>query len=99
MLKYAILAQLEAKPGKEVEAEQFLRGALPFVQKEGGTVHWYGFRTGKSSFAIFDTFETEACRDAHMSGAAAKRLAAVSDELFAKVTFEMADLVAVKQPD
>ncbi|BCQ52822.1 putative quinol monooxygenase [Burkholderia gladioli] len=96
MLKYAILAHLVAKPGKEAQAEEFLKWAVPFVQAEELTVNWYGFRTGASSFAIFDTFETEEGRNAHLNGAAAERLAAISEEIFDRVAFEMADIVAVK---
>lgn len=99
MLKYAILAHLTAKPGKEADAESFLRSALPFVQEEPLTVHWFGFRTGPAAFAIFDTFETEAGRDTHMAGVAAQRLGAVATELFTEVVFHPSDLLAVKHPE
>ena len=41
MVKLAILAKLEAKPGKENELAELLINALPLVQQELGTVSWY----------------------------------------------------------
>lgn len=38
MVTKAIYASLKAKPGKEAEVEAFLKGALPLVQAEPGTV-------------------------------------------------------------
>ena len=46
MDKLSILVQLEAKPGKEHEVEQFLKSALPLVQAETGTTTWYAFEEG-----------------------------------------------------
>lgn len=37
MSRCALLARLEAKPGKEEEVERFLRGALPLAEAEPGT--------------------------------------------------------------
>ncbi|MDB5112428.1 MAG: hypothetical protein JWR67_3542, partial [Mucilaginibacter sp.] len=34
MVKLALLARLEAKPGKEEEVAAFLKGALPLAQQE-----------------------------------------------------------------
>src|ERR1700723_2646335 len=56
MDKLSILVQLEAKPGKEHEVEQFLKSALPLVQAETGTTTWYALKMGPSKFGIFDTF-------------------------------------------
>ena len=99
MVKLAILAHVEAKPGKEDAVARFLAAALPLVEAEGRTVAWFGFQTGPSTFAIFDTFEDEAGRDAHLTGEVAKGLMAVADELFARPpVIEKADLIAVKMP-
>ena len=59
MAKLGLLVILEAKPGKEDEVDQFLRGALPLVQQEQGTVSWYALRLANSRFGIFDTFDNE----------------------------------------
>ena len=66
MDKLSILVQLEAKPGKEHEVEQFLKSALPLVQAETGTTTWYALKMGPSKFGIFDTFADEKGRNAHL---------------------------------
>src|SRR5665213_933743 len=73
MAKFGLLATMEAKPGKENEVEQFLHGALPLVQDEAGTVSWYAIRLGNSKFGIFDTFNDEAGRKAHLPARSRRR--------------------------
>ena len=41
MGKLAIWAQLESKPGKEKEVEEFLKSAQSLAEREPGTVSWY----------------------------------------------------------
>jgi quinol monooxygenase YgiN len=82
--KLAILAVLEARPGKAPELEAFLKSALPMAQAEPDTVSWYALRLGPSSFGIFDTFADQAGRDAHLSGDIATALFARADELLAE---------------
>jgi quinol monooxygenase YgiN len=97
MEKFALLARLEAKPGKEQEVEQFLRSALPIVESETGTVAWYAIRIGTSTFGIFDTFKGEAGRQAHLTGKVAEALMAKAPELFAKApVIEQLDILAQK---
>jgi hypothetical protein len=56
MDKFAILASLNARPGKEAEVEAFLKSAQPLVMQETGTTAWYAIKTGPATFGIFDTF-------------------------------------------
>ena len=84
MVKYALLARVEAKPGKENDVENFLKGALPLAQKEPGTRTWYSWKIDSKTFGIFDTFDDEAGRTAHLSGEIAKALMANADTLLAK---------------
>ena len=83
MTKLALYVQLEAKPGKEKEVEDFLKGALPLVEAEPGTTAWFAMKMGPTTFGIFDTFNNEGDREAHLSGAVAKALMAKVPELFA----------------
>jgi quinol monooxygenase YgiN len=87
MTKFALYVPLEAKPGKEKEVADFLRSAVPLVNAEVGTVSWFAIQEGPSAFAIFDTFDDEAGRDAHLNGkvAAALMEKARAGDLFAKV--------------
>ena len=67
MSKLALYVRLEAKPGKEAELAQFLKGALPLVQVEPGTTTWFALKFGPSTYGIFDTFAEESGRQAHLS--------------------------------
>ena len=83
MAKFALYAHLKAKPGKSAEVEAFLKSALPLAEKEPGTITWYAFQEDEGSFGIYDTFETEAGRQAHLDGPIAKALMAKAAELLA----------------
>lgn len=84
MVKLAIWASLEAKPGKEKEIEEFLKSAQPLAAKEKGTVTWYAIKMGPGKYGIFDTFADEKGREAHLTGDIAKALFAKAKDLFAK---------------
>jgi quinol monooxygenase YgiN len=84
MSKLAIWAQLESKPGKEKELEEFLKSALPLAEREPGTVTWYAIKLAPGKYGIFDTFADENGRNAHLNGEIAKALFAKADELLAK---------------
>lgn len=97
MVKLALLARLEAKPGKEQEVADFIKSALPLAEQEPATVGWYALQLGPSTFGIFDTFETEEGRQAHLGGEIAKALMANAAELLAQPpVIEKVDLLAVK---
>lgn len=80
--RFAVLALLEARPGKEQDVEAFLQSALPLVRAEPGTTRWYALKLGPASFAIFDTFADEQGRTAHLRGDIATALFARAGELF-----------------
>jgi quinol monooxygenase YgiN len=86
MTKFALYVPLQAKPGKEKEVEDFLRSAVPLVNAESGTISWFAIQEGPSRFAIFDTFDDEAGREAHLNGkvAAALMEKAKAGDLFEK---------------
>src|ERR1700732_1082643 len=84
MSKVALYVPLEAKPGKEKEVAEFLKSALPLVDAEPGTVSWFAIQEGPSSFAIFDTFDDESGRNAHLNGKVAAALMAKAGELLTK---------------
>ena len=97
MDKLAILALLEAKPGKENELEAFLKSAQPLAVAEPATTTWYAVKLGPARFGIFDTFPNDAGRQAHLSGPIAKALMAKADELLAKPPqLEMLEILASK---
>jgi quinol monooxygenase YgiN len=78
-----LLVRLEARAGKEADAEAFLRSAQSLALGEKGTLKWYAIKLGPGKFGIFDTFANEAGRNAHLTGEVAKALGARASELFA----------------
>jgi len=77
-----LLVTLEARAGKEADAEAFLRAAQPLALNEQATLKWYAIKIGPRKFGIFDTFANEAGRNAHLTGDIAKALRARASELF-----------------
>ncbi len=78
-----LLVTLEARAGKEADAEAFLKSAQPLALNEKATLKWYAIKLGPGKFGIFDTFANEAGRDAHLNGEIAKALGVRASELFA----------------
>src|ERR1700743_3530989 len=96
MVKLALLARLEAKPGKEKEVAEFLKSAVPLVAEEPGTIHWFALQLGPSTFGIFDTFGEEGGRESHLTGKIAQaRWANAADLLSKPPMIEKVDLLAV----
>ena len=99
MVTVGLLVRLEAKPGKEAEVEQFLKGGLALVEEEPETTVWFAIRMGQSTFGIFDAFPTDSGRKAHLSGRVAAALMAKASELLAKPpAIENVDVLATKLP-
>jgi hypothetical protein len=78
-----LLVKLEARQGKEADAEAFLRSAQLLALHEKQTLKWYAIKLGPGSFGIFDTFANEDGRNTHLTGEIAKALGARANELFA----------------
>ena len=59
---------------------------LHSLNAEPGTISWFAIQEGPSRFAIFDTFDDEAGRDAHLNGKVSAALTekVKAGELFAK---------------
>ena len=86
MVKVALFVRLEAKPGKEADVENFLRGGLSVVQEEPATIAWFAIRLGPSTFGIFDAFPDESGRQAHLSGRVASGIDRKSIRAFRTAT-------------
>ena len=97
MVTVALLVRLEAKPGKEAEVEEFLRGGLAIVQQEPATTAWFAIRLGPSSYGIFDAFPDDAGRQAHLAGRVAAALMEKAPDLLAQApSIEQIDVLAAK---
>ena len=97
MVHVALLARLEAKPGKEDEVAALLKSALPLANAELATTVWFALKLGPTTFGIFDAFPDDAGRQAHLSGQIAAALMAKAPELLAHPpTIEPVDILAAK---
>ncbi|HXA46654.1 MAG TPA: antibiotic biosynthesis monooxygenase [Burkholderiaceae bacterium] len=84
MIKYALFARFEAKPGKEADVAAFLEMGLALANQEATTPIWFALKLSESTFGVFDAFENEAGRNAHLSGPIAQALMGKADELFVR---------------
>jgi quinol monooxygenase YgiN len=90
---------LEAKPGKEEEVAEFLRSAQALVEQEPGTIAWFAVRLGPSSFGIFDVFEDDDGRQAHLNGKVAAALMEKAGDRFSPPPdIAQTDVLASKLP-
>lgn len=97
MAKQAIWVMLKAKPGKEAVVEAFLKQGAVMSKGEPKTVTWYGLKIDASTYGVFDTFDDEAGRDAHLSGDIARALMASAPELFSnEIRVEKMEILANK---
>jgi quinol monooxygenase YgiN len=97
MVHLALLARLEAKPGKENDVANLLTSALALANAEPATTVWFALRLGPSTFGIFDAFPDEAGRQAHLAGPIAAALMAKAPELLAQApTIERVEVLAAK---
>ncbi len=83
MLKLALLARLEAKPGKERDVEAFLQVGLELANQEATTPLWFALKLGPTTYGVFDAFADERGRQAHLNGPIAQALLERAPELFA----------------
>lgn len=98
MVKFAIFATMESKPGKADEVEILLKSALPLVEGESDTISWYALKLGENKFGIFDTFTNEDGRNAHLAGEVAKLLMDKAPELFVSgPDIQQIEVLAVKE--
>jgi hypothetical protein len=96
---FGFFVEFEAREGKEDDVAQFLADAESLVLNEPDTLAWFAFRLGARTFRIFDAFETEAGRQAHLQGRVREAIEARGDELFASVPLiTPVDLIATKLP-
>ncbi len=97
MATKAIWVMLKAKPGKESDVEAFLKQGAAMSHDEPKTVTWYGVKIAEGMYGVFDTFDDEAGRDAHLTGPIAKALMANASELFSnELKIEKMDILANK---
>ena len=96
MVKVGLYVRLEAAQGREDDLANLLQGARELVEQEPGTTVWYALRFGPSTFGIFDAFEGEDGRQAHLNGPVANALGENADLFAEQPKIEQVDVLAVK---
>lgn len=97
MIKCALFARLEAKPGKELAVRDFLETGLSLANQETTTPIWFALQLSERTFGVFDAFENETGRQAHLQGPIAQALMAKADELLATPpSIERIDVLGLK---
>ena len=99
MPKLSLFVRLEAKPGKEADVAAFLEQGIALAQNEAKTPVWFALRLGPSTFGVFDAFDDEAGRQAHLEGPIAKALMANAPALLATPpVIERIEVLGAKLP-
>ena len=99
MSKIGLLVRIEAKPEYADQVESALRGAQQLVGQEPGTVTWFAFRQSDTVFGVFDTFDDEQGRAAHLQGQVAVALGEIAQTKLASApVISEVDLLGVKVP-
>jgi quinol monooxygenase YgiN len=95
--RFGVLALLEAKPGKGEDLGKFLEAGRDLAAAEPGTMTWYAFKISDTTYGIFDTFNDDAGRQAHLNGQIPAALSQVADDLLAAAPdIRTIDVLAVK---
>ena len=97
MVTKGLWVRLVAKPGMADAVANFLRQGAALAQQEPETRTWYAVQLDGQTFGIFDTFDADAGRQAHLSGPIAAALMANADTLLAQAPeIHYTDVLAVK---
>lgn len=98
MAKFALLVEMKALPGKEAEIEVFLEKEASLVRPEAGTLSWHAAKVeGETGvYRVFDTFDNEAAREAHLNGEAGREFVEKAGELFSVAKINQLTIVAQK---
>jgi quinol monooxygenase YgiN len=96
MTKLGLLARIDAAQGSEEQLEKLLIEAQSIVNGEPGTVTWFAIRFGHGEYGIFDAFDDEAGRDAHLNGGVVAALGQHADLLDGAPVIDRVDVLADK---
>jgi len=91
MAKFALRVEMKARPGKEAEIETFLAKEASLVRGEPGTLTWHAAKIeGETGvYRVFDTFDDEAAREAHLNSEAGQEFVERADDLFSEAKIKV----------
>ena len=98
-MKIGLLVRIEAKPEYADHVEAALRGAQELAEQEQGTVTWFAFRQDATTFGVFDTFDDEQGRQAHLQGPIAAALGEMAQTMLSSApVVTPVELLGIKIP-
>jgi quinol monooxygenase YgiN len=94
MVTVGLFIRIEAKPDRVAEVEERFAQVVEVVREEGKAVAWFASRLGPTTFTIYDVFDTEADRQAHLDANGPALRAAGADLFTEPPTIQHVDVVA-----
>jgi quinol monooxygenase YgiN len=96
-MKIGLLVRIEVKPEYADKVEAMLRDAVELAEQEQHTVSWFSFRQDATTFGVFDTFNDEQGRQAHLQGPIAAALMEAAETMLSSApVITPVDLLGVK---
>ena len=80
-MNIGLLVRIEAKPEYADTVAAALRDAQELARQEQGTTAWFSFRQDATTFGVFDTFDDEDGRQAHLNGPIAAALGEIAETM------------------
>jgi len=98
-MNIGLLVTIEARPEYADEVAAALRDAQELARQEQGTAAWFSFRQDATTFGVFDTFDNEDGRQAHLNGKIAAALGEIAGTMLSSApVIAPVDLLGYKVP-
>lgn len=100
MIERGLLMRMQMCPERHMQTEQFLQSARATADAEPGTTAWFAVRFGAGEYGLFDVFEDETAREAHLQGRLVRELKDREGDLFRpEPQLEHLEVLASKLPE
>ena len=90
--------RVDVKAGADADFARALQATLPRIVDETGTIAWFSFRRGPTTFGVFDVFPDEEARIYHMDNFRQNRSANIADLLAQPFDVAKVNLLAGRLP-
>ena len=96
-VKIGLLLCWKPSPARALRSKPSSKPVRRWRQGKPATVTWYAFKISDTTYGIFDSFETEDARQAHLAGEIPTALGQVATDLLANDPgIRTVDVIAVK---
>jgi hypothetical protein len=98
MLVVGVLARFGVKAGLDTDVKQFFENGRVIVEGQPPSTNWFAFRIDQTTYGAFAAFASEDDRTALLSTGGPVSSQTHADLFTGPPTFEMVDLLEVRQP-